>query len=67
MILSEFDVEYVDRKAIKGQAIVDQLVDSPLEDLNAILADFPNAHIIHTEPITWKLYFDGSYTTMDQA
>ena len=28
MILLEFDIEYIERKAIKGQAIVDQLADS---------------------------------------
>ena len=30
MILSEFDIHYVDRKAIKGQVIADQLADAPL-------------------------------------
>ena len=28
MILSEFDIEYVDRKAIKGQVIADQLAEA---------------------------------------
>lgn len=32
MILIEFDIEYVEHKAIKGQVIADQLVDAPLED-----------------------------------
>ena len=62
MILSEFDIEYVDRKAIKGQVIADQLANSPLEDLNPILVDFPDAHILYTKPSTSKLYFDGYYT-----
>lgn len=30
MILSEFDIEYIYKKAIKGQIIADQLVEAPL-------------------------------------
>ena len=30
MILSEFDIQYVEHKAIKGKAIVDQLADAPM-------------------------------------
>ena len=32
MILSEFDIAYVERKAIKGQAIADQLAEAPIKD-----------------------------------
>jgi len=32
MLLSEYDIEYVDRKDIKGQIIADQLEEVPLED-----------------------------------
>lgn len=31
MILSEFDIEYVNRKSIKGQIIEDQLVEEPVQ------------------------------------
>ena len=40
MILSEFDIDYIDWKSIKVQAIVDQLVDAPQEISNPILADY---------------------------
>lgn len=30
MILSEFDIEYIDRKSIKGKIIEDQLAEAPL-------------------------------------
>lgn len=46
MILSEFDIEYVDRKVIKGHVIFDQLIDAPMESSNPILVDFPNMHIL---------------------
>ena len=32
MILSKFNIEYVEHKAIKGQAIADQLVDFLIQD-----------------------------------
>ena len=32
MILSEFDIEYVEWKAIKGKAIIDQLAEAPIID-----------------------------------
>ena len=40
MILLEFDIEYIERKAIKGQAIVDQFTKSPLQDDAPIQVDF---------------------------
>ena len=52
MILSEFDIEHVNRKAIKGHAIVDQLENAPIEISNPILADFPNMHILQIELVT---------------
>lgn len=32
MLLSEFNIQYVDRKVVKGQAIADHLADEPLVD-----------------------------------
>ena len=32
MLLFEFDIVFVTRKAIKGQAMTDYLVDQPLND-----------------------------------
>lgn len=63
MILSEFDIEYVDRKAIKGQAIADQLEDAPMIDDVPLQSEFPNESILTISPAKpWQLYFDGSYT-----
>ena len=41
MVLSEFDIEYVDRKSIKGQVIADQLAEAPLSDAYPIHVEFP--------------------------
>ncbi|GLJ56018.1 hypothetical protein SUGI_1202730 [Cryptomeria japonica] len=40
MILSEFDIEYVDRKAIKGQVIADQLANAPLIGDHPLISNF---------------------------
>ena len=64
MLLSEFDIQYVDRKAIKGQAIADHLADAPLIDAYPLIMEFPDEHIyLIKEHPSWKLYFDGSYTS----
>ena len=62
LILSEFDIEYVKRRAIKGQVLADQLADSPLQDDTPLLVEFPDETIMHLTEHPWKLYFDGSLT-----
>ena len=64
MLLSKFDIQYVDRKAIKGQAIANHLVDAPLINAYPLVMEFLDEYIclIEEQP-SWKLYFDGSYTS----
>ena len=63
LILSEFDIVYKDRKAIKGQVIADQLVEAPLQGDHPIVANFSKTKIMIATPNTpWKLFFDGSFT-----
>ena len=45
MLLSEFDIQYVNRKAIKGQTIADHLADAPLIDAYPLVMEFPDEHI----------------------
>ncbi|XP_015964127.1 uncharacterized protein LOC107487946 [Arachis duranensis] len=54
LTLTEFDLQYVPAKAIKGQIIADFLVDNS-KDLND-----QRANVIDIEVDYWKLYFDGS-------
>ena len=61
MILSEFDIEYIERKAIKWQVIADQLADFPLQDDAPIQVDFPDEHLMYMTERTWKMFFDGSF------
>ncbi|XP_057724081.1 uncharacterized protein LOC130940049 [Arachis stenosperma] len=52
--LTEFDLQYVPAKAVKGQVIADFLVDNS-NNLND-----QGANVIDIEVDYWKLYFDGS-------
>ena len=63
LILSEFDIVYKDRKAIKGQVIADQLAKAPRPGIHPIVVDFLDDTIMTIAPsISWKLFFDGSFT-----
>ena len=66
MLLSEFDIVFVTRRAIKGQAIADYLADQPLNDpkLSESLFLEEDVMTLELEPDSlelwrWKLYFDG--------
>lgn len=63
MIFNEFGIEYVEKKATKGQVIVDQLVEALIQVDHLIISDLPN-ELVFTLNVSmqWKLYFDGSYT-----
>lgn len=63
MLLSEFEIEYVEQKAIKGQVIEDQLVEEPFYVENPLVSEFPNEFFfLINETYQWTLYFDGSHT-----
>lgn len=63
MLLSEFDIQHVDCKSIKGQVIIDRLVEAPLTDAQPLITEFLDEHLCNiTKPPSWKLYFDGSFT-----
>lgn len=53
MILIEFDIEYLDKKAIKGKVVVDQLVEAPMTDDRPML--------IEIKPyLTWIQLMNGA-------
>ncbi|XP_057836456.2 uncharacterized protein LOC131046688 [Cryptomeria japonica] len=63
MLLSKFDIQYVDRKSIKGLVIADQLEETPLLDAYPLITEFPNEYVcIVSAQRPWKLFFDGSHT-----
>ena len=50
MLLSEFDIVFVVRKAIKGQAKTDYLVYQPLKDPVFLEFLFPDEDVLAIEP-----------------
>ena len=66
MLLTEFDIVYVTQKAIKGQAIADQLAESPADDYEPMNTAFPNEAVLFAigenegeDFEGWPMYFDG--------
>ncbi|PKI42305.1 hypothetical protein CRG98_037305 [Punica granatum] len=66
--LTEYDIEYVPRTSVKGQAIADHLAEFPINDNTPINTDFPDEGILQVdeekdEP-TWKMYFDEAVNSV---
>ncbi|XP_040971366.1 uncharacterized protein [Gossypium hirsutum] len=68
ILLSEFDIVYVNQKAVKGSAIADFLASRALEDYEPLNFNFPNEDLMYIaiaegdmpEDHSWKLNFDGA-------
>ncbi|KAK2423436.1 hypothetical protein QL285_033889 [Trifolium repens] len=73
MLLSEYDIQYVTQRAIKGSVLSEHLAHQPLEEYQPIQFDLPDEDIMvlnYKEPIgddegpepgaRWKLAFDGA-------
>ena len=67
MLLTEFDIVYVTQKAIKGQAIADQLSESPADDYEPMSTAFPDEAVLFATGENegedfkgWQMYFDGA-------
>ncbi|PKI60836.1 hypothetical protein CRG98_018767 [Punica granatum] len=62
--LMEYDIEYVLRTSVKGQAIADHLVEFSIDDDTLINSNFPDEGILQVsdekETPGWKMYFDGA-------
>ncbi|PKI66978.1 hypothetical protein CRG98_012643 [Punica granatum] len=62
--LTEYDIEYVSRALMKGQAIADHLAEFPIDDYTPINSDFLDEEILQVsdeeENPGWKMYFDGA-------
>ncbi|XP_012477785.1 uncharacterized protein LOC105793419 [Gossypium raimondii] len=68
ILLSEFDIIYVNQEAVKESAIADFLASRALEDYEPLNFDFPNEDLMYVvtteedsqESHPWKLNFDGA-------
>ena len=57
ILLAEFNLKYVARKAIKGSIVSDFCVENPIEREDG-KEDFPDKDILDVELGTWKMNFD---------
>ncbi|XP_070016974.1 uncharacterized protein [Nicotiana sylvestris] len=67
ILLTEFDIIYVTRTAMKAQALADHLAENPVdEDYEPLKTYFPDEEVMHIEELEqaeksgWKLFFDGA-------
>lgn len=62
LLLSQYDMKFVPQKVVKGQAIVDFLVDHPVPENSKLYeAIFDEAMIMNitSQHEVWKMFFDG--------
>ncbi|XP_058725708.1 uncharacterized protein LOC131597002, partial [Vicia villosa] len=66
MLLSEYDIQYVTQKAIKGSVLADHLAHQPLEEYQSMKFDFPDEDIMKLDDNEgpepgerWTLTFDA--------
>ncbi|XP_039029195.1 LOW QUALITY PROTEIN: uncharacterized protein LOC120163293 [Hibiscus syriacus] len=77
MLLSEFDIIYVNQKAIKGSVIADFLASRVSNDYQPLNFNFPDEDLLcismnekvrtNDEFATWKLYFDGASNALGRG
>ena len=60
VLLTEFDIQYVSQKSIKGSIIADHLASLPTSEDRPVDDDFPNEEFVAmTSLLGWCMYFDG--------
>jgi hypothetical protein len=63
VLLAEYDIVYMTRKAVKGSVIADHLADHAMEDYESLNFDFPDEDVLVIEEEKsdwWIMYFDGA-------
>ncbi|XP_060179392.1 uncharacterized protein LOC132609432 [Lycium barbarum] len=67
ILLTEFDISYVTRTAMKAQALADHLAENPVdEEYEPLKTHFPDEEVSCLEEVIldndpgWKLFFDGA-------
>ena len=63
VLLAEYDIIYMTRKAVKGSIIADHLADHAMEDYESLDFEFPDEDVLAIEEEKlnwWTMYFDGA-------
>ena len=67
VFLTEFDIDYMARKVVKGRAVADFLAQNPVDDEQEWELEFPDEYLGLIEVQTWTMYFDGAVNNRGQA
>ncbi|KAK9017849.1 hypothetical protein V6N11_000850 [Hibiscus sabdariffa] len=74
MLLSEFDILHVSRKAVKGSAIADFLASRAADDYEPLDYNFPDEDLLNISNLeesntekSWILYFDGASNSLGRG
>ena len=60
VLLTEFDIQYMTQKSVKGSIVADHLASFPVSDDRLIDDGFLDEQFVSMTSITgWRLYFDG--------
>ena len=62
VLLAEYDIVYMTRKAMKWNVIADHLTSHAMEDYEPLKFDFPDEDVLSVEEGKsdwWIMYFDG--------
>ncbi|KAG9444317.1 hypothetical protein H6P81_015657 [Aristolochia fimbriata] len=61
LLVSEFEINFVPQRAIKGQALANFLADHPVSAQWGLTEEFPDEEIFLVEVLPpWEIYFDGA-------
>ncbi|RVW67082.1 hypothetical protein CK203_063739 [Vitis vinifera] len=61
VLLTEFDIQYVSQKSIKGSIVADHLASLPISEDRPVDDDFPDEEFIAMTSLSgWRMYFDGA-------
>ncbi|KAG9444492.1 hypothetical protein H6P81_015832 [Aristolochia fimbriata] len=61
LLLSDFEINFVPQRAIKGQALANFLADHPVPAEWELTEEFPDEEIFLIEVLPpWEMYFDGA-------
>ncbi|XP_021658430.2 uncharacterized protein LOC110648488 [Hevea brasiliensis] len=66
VILSQYDIVYITRKALKGSIIADLLAENPIEEYEALDFEFSDEYVniveeeMREQSDVWQMYFDGA-------
>ncbi|XP_057994348.1 uncharacterized protein LOC131174611 [Hevea brasiliensis] len=66
VMLSQYDIVYMTKKAMKGSVIPDLLAENPIDDYEVLDFEFPYKHIntmsedTEGQEVAWEMYFDGA-------